>query len=206
VDENNQAAVTPLLAELARWVRFGIPVVAIHHPSKGGSAYRGSSVFQGNVDWMIGIDVHDGRREIVRHKMRDLEWENPLAFEVIKHSGSIVAVECAGAGAAFMAFSEPGLMDALRDHAYYLPGKDTRRAVRGMDIARGITINDLLKTWGDTSPIPNEDREAYSAEYKRRRRVLVKTINDLVKEGKLTCPSVLTNRECGAMFTQPALG
>jgi hypothetical protein len=206
VDENNQAAVTPLLAELNRWVRYGIPVVAIHHPSKGGSAYRGSSAFQGNVDWMIGIEARDGRREIVRHKMRDLEWETPLAFEVVKHAGSIVAVPCAGATPAFMAFSEEGLMDALRDHGYCLAGKDTRRPVRGLDIAKGVTVTDLLTTWGGTKPInppSHEDREAYNNERSRRRKVLIRVINSLVDEGRLTCPGKLTTRDHDYPITQP---
>ncbi len=209
VDENNQAAVTPLLAELNRWVRYGIPVIALHHPSKGGAAYRGSSAFQGNIDWMIGIEVHDGRREIVHHKMRDLEWETPLAFEVIKHDGRPVAVPCAGASASptFMAFSELGLMDALRDHAYYLPGKDARRPVRGLDIAKGITIADLLKTWCDTAPIvpsAQEDRQTYDTERARRRRVLIRLVNSLVDDGKMICPAKLTTRECGHPFSQVA--
>ncbi len=205
VDENNQAAVTPLLAELGRWVRCGIPVIAIHHPSKGGAAYRGSSAFLGNVDWMIGIEVHDGRREIVRHKMRDLEWETPVAFEVAKHGQSIVAVPCAGATPAFMAFSEVGLMDALRDHAYYLPGKDTRRAVRGLDIARGITISDLLTTWCDTAPIrptSAEDREGYRKEHLRRKRTLIKMVNSMVDDGKLECEKRLTVKDCTLPFRQ----
>lgn len=205
VDENSQAAVTPLLAELGRWVRYGIPVIAIHHPSKGGAAYRGSSAFLGNVDWMIGIEVHDGRREIVRHKMRDLEWETPVAFEVAKHGQSIVAVPCAGATPAFMAFSEIGLMDALRDHAYYLPGKDTRRAVRGLDIAQGITISDLLTTWCDTAPIrptSAEDREGYRKEHLRRKRTLIKLVNSMVDDGKLECEKRLTVKDCTLPFRQ----
>jgi hypothetical protein len=56
------------------------------------------------------------------------------------------------------------------------------------------------------TPIPNEDREVYQTEYKRRRRVLIRTINSLVEDGKLTCPSPLTDRACGHVFTQPALG
>jgi len=207
VDENNQAAVTPLLAELNRWVRYGIPVVALHHPSKGGAAYRGSSALLGNVDWMIGLEVHDGRREIVRHKMRDLEWETPLAFEIIKHDGRPVAVPCAGAPASgtFMAFAESGLMDALRDHGYYLPGKDTRRPVRGLDVAKGITIADLLKTWGDTAPIvpsAQDDRQTYDAERARRKRVLIRLVNSLVDDGKMICPAKLTTRDSGHPFSQ----
>jgi len=205
VDENNQAAVTPLLAELNRWVRYGIPVVALHHPSKGGAAYRGSSALLGNVDWMIGLEVRDNRREIVRHKMRDLEWENPLAFEIAKHEGAPVAVPCAGATASptFMAFSEPGLMDAFRDHAYHLPGKDTRRPVRGLSFGSGVTVADLLTTWGDTCPVAGDDKRARDGERSRRRRVLIKVINALVADGRLACACLLSNRDCSATITQP---
>lgn len=202
VDENNQAAVTPLLAELNRWVRYGIPVIALHHPSKGGAAYRGSSALLGNVDWMIGLEVRDNRREIVRHKMRDLEWENPLAFEIAKHDGAPVAVACAGASPSFMAFSEPGLMDAFRDHAYHLPGKDTRRPVRGISFGSGVTVRDLLTTWGDTCPVVGEDKAAKDAERSRRKRVLIRVVNAMVADGKLACSTVLTTRDFMAPITQ----
>lgn len=205
VDENSQAAVTPLLAELNRWVRYGIAVIALHHPSKSGSAYRGSSVFRGNIDWMIGISVSGTRREVIPHKMRDMELEKPLAFEIVKHGGSIVPVECAGASPTFMMFSEPGLMDALRDHAYYLPGRDTRRPVRGLDIAAGITIADLLSTWCDTAPVvpaAQDDRKGYDAERARRKRALIRLVNALVDDGKLTCPAKLTNKDASHTFRQ----
>jgi hypothetical protein len=89
-------------------------------------------------------------------------------------------------------------MDALRDHGYCLPGKDTRRPVRGLDIAKGVTVTDLLTTWGGTKPInpsSHEDREAYKAEHSRRRKVLIRVLNSLVAEGKLTCPGVLSNSD-----------
>lgn len=205
VDENNQAAITPLLAELNRWVRYGITVVALHHPSKSGAAYRGSSTIMDNVDWMIGIEVAGKRREVIPHKMRDMEFEKPLAFEVIKHKGSILPMMCAGASATFMAFSDPGLMDALRDHAYYMPGAETRRPVRDLDIRRGLTIGDLLTTWCGTAPIPGGDVKAYNVEYSRRRRVLIKLVNEMVADGRLTADDKITARDHSAIIRQVAV-
>jgi len=208
VDENNQAAVTPLMAVLQAWVRHGIPVVVIHHPSKGGAVYRGSSVFKGNVDWMIGVEVNGSRHEIVRHKMRDLEWDNPLAFDIVKHGASIVAVGCSQPAALFMAASEPGLRDALMDHGLHIPGRDYRPAVGRRGFSSGVTVKELLATWGDTNPIvptSASNREAYLAERQRRLRYLVMLVNSMVESGTLNCDKKICTRDQSGILVQPGL-
>jgi hypothetical protein len=180
-------------------------VVVIHHPAKNGSAYRGSSVFKGNVDWMIGIEVSGGRHEIVRHKMRDLEWDNPLAFEIAKHGSSIVAVGCNEPSPLFMVGSEPGLRDALMDHGLHFPGRDYRPAVGRPGFVDGVTIRDILDTWKETAPIEAGGRDEKMGESRRRRYVLIGLVNQLIETGAIVSSQKVSTRDYSAVLKQPAL-
>jgi hypothetical protein len=73
-DENDAAAMTPVLAWLLRMKQAGIATVLIHHAGKSKETYRGSSKLATTFEVIIGLHKLDGR-SVADGTGFELRWE-----------------------------------------------------------------------------------------------------------------------------------
>lgn len=59
-DENDAAAMTPVLTFLLRMKQAGIATILVHHSNKGGDSYRGSSKIATTFEAVVGLKANSG--------------------------------------------------------------------------------------------------------------------------------------------------
>jgi AAA domain len=196
LDENSQAAVTPLTSHLSGWASEGMTVVVSHHTVKYGNTYRGSSVLEGSCDWMLSLKQKGKARELESIKLRDAESISPVSFTIISHgdSGVLVPAIAVNPWTIFQANTSdfPGLREAFLNNGFEVPDTPTRCPL-GLHIGQeGIALNDLAKAWRDCEPVTptrSEDQNKYKSALERRKTTVIKTVSDLIAGGVLVVVS-----------------
>jgi len=192
LDENQQAAITPLMSNLQALVSTGICVIVAHHPSKAGGDYRGSSVLAGSCDWMISIVKTGNVREFRARKLRDAREIDNIAFEIIPHGESAVCVGTNVQGP--WGFLEetigehPGLGEALHQYGLSGPEEQPDPSSDTGTFTTGVRLSKLHSAWNKIEPIQpasNENEPEYKKIYSRRQTVLLKLIDALLHGGVL---------------------
>ncbi len=70
-NENSQQDANNYLAAVRMFVNAGAPVVIVHHNTKEGKDFRGSTVFEGAVDTKVAIEENNGRVHLYITKQKD---------------------------------------------------------------------------------------------------------------------------------------
>ena len=70
-NENSQQDANNYLAAIRMFVNAGAPVVIIHHNTKDGKEFRGSTVFEGAVDTKVAVEENNGRIHLYITKQKD---------------------------------------------------------------------------------------------------------------------------------------
>lgn len=187
LDENQQAAITPLMSNLQALVSMGICVIVAHHPSKAGGDYRGSSVLAGSCDWMISIVKTGNVREFRARKLRDAREIDNIAFEIIPHGESAVCVGTAAQGP-WGVLEEtigehPGLGEVLRQYGLADPDEQPDPLSETDNFTNGVRLSVLHSAWNKNDPIQpasSEDEPEYKKIYNRRQTALLGLINALI--------------------------
>jgi hypothetical protein len=189
-DENSASEMGVVVGHLQQLVAGGSCVIALHHPGKSGSVYRGSSALLGSCDFLLRLD-RDGRtRTLTSEKLRDADGIDSLSFELVPHAGAVVARATEAPTATWLfSTAEPNLRAALHGAGYRLPGDPENEAALQ---AAGVTLRALLDAWGVLAPITPtraENRKANDAERYRRQDALLGLARRLVTAGALRVKS-----------------
>jgi len=192
LDENSQAAISPLTTHLQEWVTAGTAVIVSHHPNKNSDTYRGSSVLLGSCDWMLRLEQNADIRELQAVKLRDAEMITPVAFTIKSHEEGAIIVPTTMVNPwttfAFNTTGHPGLREALLDHGMKLPDTQVRRPTGAHIGESGVPLREIATTWRTGDPInPTRavDATAYKREFNKRETVLVTAMADLAAAGVL---------------------
>jgi len=70
-NENSQQDANNYLAAIRMFVNAGVPVIIVHHNTKEGKDFRGSTVFEGAVDTKVAIEENNGRVHLYITKQKD---------------------------------------------------------------------------------------------------------------------------------------
>jgi len=70
-NENSQQDANNYLATLRMFVNQGVPVVLVHHNTKEGNEFRGSTVFEGAVDTKVAVEENHGVVRLYITKQKD---------------------------------------------------------------------------------------------------------------------------------------
>lgn len=190
VDENLQAAMTPLMSNLQSLVGMGACVIVAHHTTKVGGQYRGSSVIQGACDWMISIERSGRLREFRSVKLRDADAITSKAFEIVPSGEGAVCVgtEAQGPWGIYEAVTRdhPGIGEALHYHGF-----ETSTATRHSNpdtsmCSVGVSLSKIQAAWNDLDPIlpaSSDDLPQYKSIHSRRQTALLNLIGALLRGG-----------------------
>lgn len=192
VDENHQAAMTPLMSNLQSLSAMGACVIVAHHTAKSGGQYRGSSVIKGACDWMISIERTGCLREFRSVKLRDAETIASKAFKIVPHGEGAVCIgtEAQGPWGIYdeVTRDHPGLGEALCHHGFETPGS-RRRTNADSDICTdGVDLSNVQTTWNRLDPITptsREDLQKYKSIHNSRQTTLLNLISALLRGGVL---------------------
>jgi hypothetical protein len=184
VDENLQAAISPVTTTFQKWVRAGVAVIVAHHTTKNGNGYRGSSVLKCSADWMTFLK-QDGRiRRLSNDKFRDGAAIADCSFEVIDHNGTGVARHVMTVNLRGMVDRPPeGLLAALRQHGWAEHGEELQNG----DLQRnGVTLESILATWRRLEPITPksaEEKTGYNKALDSRLTELIRWVLRATEDG-----------------------
>lgn len=85
IDENNSKDVQPVLNRVRRLINhLGCAVLLIHHTTKDGKTFRGSSALRGNVANMYYLIQDNGRITLRSDKQRDAEASPDRHYRLVK--------------------------------------------------------------------------------------------------------------------------
>lgn len=116
-DENDAAAMTPVLGFLLRLKQAGIACIAVHHSGKSGLTYRGSSKLATTFECIMGLHKLDGR-SVQEGTGFELKWGKLRGTPSAATRDAEVILE--GAGDALRWIVQPGAgseIDAMLDAA-----------------------------------------------------------------------------------------
>jgi hypothetical protein len=87
-DENSSTHMAEVIANAQKAIKMlGCAIILIHHATKSGESYRGSSVLHGAADSMIEVEKNSkGERSIKCYKLKDGEPWEPQRFSLVSPS------------------------------------------------------------------------------------------------------------------------
>jgi len=120
-DENSSSHMAEVIANAQKAIKaLGCAVILIHHATKAGGTYRGSSVLHGAADCIIEVKkTESGDRAISLFKLKDGETWDAQKFTILAHStpnGAYVAWEGTAATGSKRQMDDDAILRLLQDN------------------------------------------------------------------------------------------
>ena len=160
-DENSSTHMAEVIANAQKAIRvLGCAVILIHHATKAGGTYRGSSVLHGAADCIIEVKkTEGGERAISLFKLKDGATWDAQKFTILAHStpnGAYVAWEGAAAKGGKRQTNDDTVLRLLQNNPgqHYTArqvndktgiAESTARNILGRLTGKGLVVNDTIQ-------------------------------------------------------------